>query len=72
VNRSPVHRELRQALSVWLLEVGDSLDRGEVESARAALRMAAAIDGELSFGPRIEPIEFESSNGVMRLSDDHG
>jgi hypothetical protein len=72
VNRSPVYRELRQARSLWLLDVGDSLECGEVESARAALRMAAAIDGELSFGPRIRPIEVEPSNGGMRLSDDHG
>jgi hypothetical protein len=63
VNRPPVHRELRQALSAWLLEVGDSLDREDVASARVALRMAAAIDGELSFGPRTLPIEVESSNG---------
>jgi hypothetical protein len=72
VNRPPLHRELRQALSLWLLDVGDLLDRGEVESARVALRMAVAIDGELSFGPRIQPIDVESSNDGMRVSDDHG
>jgi hypothetical protein len=66
VNRSPLHRELRQALSLWLRDVGDLLDRGEVESARVALRMAAAIDEELSFGPRIEPIEVEQFNGGWR------
>ena len=72
MNRSPLHREVRQALSLWLLDVGDLLDRGEVESARVPLRMGGAIDRELSFGPRIEPIEVEPSNGGVRLSDDHG
>jgi hypothetical protein len=72
VNRVPLYRGLRQARSRWLLEVGDLLECGQVESARAALRMAAAIDGELSFGPRIEPIEVGPSNDGIRLSDDHG
>jgi hypothetical protein len=68
VNPSPLYRELRRARSLWLIDVGDWLERGEVRLARAALRRAAAIDGELSFGPHIEPIEVELSD--VRLSND--
>ena len=67
----PVYCQLRRARSLWLLDVGDLLETGEEELARVALRRAAAIDGELSFGPGIEPIEIESSDGGMRLTDDH-
>jgi len=70
MNPPPLYCELRRARSLWLLDVGDWLERGEVELARAALRRAAAIDGELSFGPSVEPVEVGPSNGGMRPSDD--
>ena len=72
MNRFPLNGELREARSRWLLEVGDLLERGQVESARVALRMATAIDGELSFGPRTPPTEVGPSNDGIRLSDEHG
>ena len=47
--------QLHRAVFCHLLEVGDSVERGDQEAARKAMAMAAAIEGELWSGEGREP-----------------
>jgi hypothetical protein len=59
VTRTSLDPGLRQAFPRSLLDIGDSRERGDLDSNRTMLPLTLAVRGKRRVGPRIKQVEVE-------------